>query len=42
MSYEREGIALNLEAHPDDFCEENNPAVDPRRTWSPSRRPASS
>ncbi|MFE4998476.1 TIM barrel protein, partial [Streptomyces mirabilis] len=25
---EREGIALNLEAHPDDFCEENTPAVD--------------
>jgi myo-inositol catabolism protein IolH len=25
---EREGIALNLEAHPDDFCELNNPAVD--------------
>nr|WTA00104.1 sugar phosphate isomerase/epimerase [Streptomyces sp. NBC_00857] len=25
---EREGIALNLEAHPDDFCEENDPAVD--------------
>ncbi|EXU64998.1 hypothetical protein Z951_28095 [Streptomyces sp. PRh5] len=24
----REGIALNLEAHPDDFCEENTPAVD--------------
>jgi myo-inositol catabolism protein IolH len=26
--FEREGIALNLEAHPDDFCEVNNPAVD--------------
>ncbi|NGO70370.1 sugar phosphate isomerase/epimerase family protein [Streptomyces boncukensis] len=26
--FEREGIALNLEAHPDDFCEENAPAVD--------------
>ncbi|KOX17819.1 sugar phosphate isomerase/epimerase [Nocardiopsis sp. NRRL B-16309] len=26
--FEREGIALNLEAHPDDFCEENDPAVD--------------
>ncbi|MBP5941365.1 sugar phosphate isomerase/epimerase family protein [Streptomyces acidiscabies] len=26
--FEREGIALNLEAHPDDFCEENTPAVD--------------
>ncbi|MDE3722096.1 sugar phosphate isomerase/epimerase [Nocardiopsis sp. N85] len=26
--FEREGIALNLEAHPDDFCEENGPAVD--------------
>jgi myo-inositol catabolism protein IolH len=26
--FEREGIALNLEAHPDDFCELNNPAVD--------------
>jgi myo-inositol catabolism protein IolH len=26
--FEREGIALNLEAHPDDFCEENRPAVD--------------
>ncbi|MGW3955811.1 sugar phosphate isomerase/epimerase family protein [Streptomyces sp. NPDC004752] len=25
---ERAGIALNLEAHPDDFCEENAPAVD--------------
>lgn len=25
---ERENIALNLEAHPDDFCELNNPAVD--------------
>jgi myo-inositol catabolism protein IolH len=25
---EREDIALNLEAHPDDFCELNNPAVD--------------
>ncbi|MCY9787559.1 sugar phosphate isomerase/epimerase [Nocardiopsis sp. EMB25] len=25
---EREGIALNLEAHPDDFCEVNEPAVD--------------
>jgi myo-inositol catabolism protein IolH len=25
---EREGIALNLEAHPDDFCEVNDPAVD--------------
>jgi hypothetical protein len=25
---EPEGIALNLEAHPDDFCEENTPAVD--------------
>ncbi|AXG80881.1 sugar phosphate isomerase/epimerase family protein [Streptomyces paludis] len=27
-AFEREGIALNLEAHPDDFCEENDPAVD--------------
>ncbi|AGP60937.1 sugar phosphate isomerase/epimerase family protein [Streptomyces rapamycinicus] len=26
--FEREAIALNLEAHPDDFCEENTPAVD--------------
>ncbi|CAM03925.1 myo-inositol catabolism protein IolH [Saccharopolyspora erythraea NRRL 2338] len=26
--FEREGIALNLEAHPDDFCEVNTPAVD--------------
>jgi myo-inositol catabolism protein IolH len=26
--FEREGIALNLEAHPDDFCEVNNSAVD--------------
>ena len=26
--FEREGVALNLEAHPDDFCELNNPAVD--------------
>ncbi len=26
--FEREGIALNLEAHPDDFVEENNAAVD--------------
>jgi myo-inositol catabolism protein IolH len=26
--FEREGIALNLEAHPDDFCERNAPAVD--------------
>jgi myo-inositol catabolism protein IolH len=26
--FEREGIALDLEAHPDDFCEENDPAVD--------------
>jgi myo-inositol catabolism protein IolH len=26
--FEREGIALNLEAHPDDFCEVNDPAVD--------------
>jgi len=26
--FEREGIALNLEAHPDDFCEVSNPAVD--------------
>jgi hypothetical protein len=26
--FEREGIALNLEAHPDGFCEENTPAVD--------------
>lgn len=26
--FEREGIALNREAHPDDFCEENAPAVD--------------
>jgi len=26
--FEREGIALNLEAHPDDFCELNEPAVD--------------
>lgn len=25
---EREGIALALEAHPDDICEENTPAVD--------------
>ncbi|GAB3982921.1 sugar phosphate isomerase/epimerase [Actinoallomurus acanthiterrae] len=25
---EREGIALNLEAHPDDFCEVNDQAVD--------------
>ena len=26
--FEREGIALNLEAHPDDFVERNGPAVD--------------
>jgi myo-inositol catabolism protein IolH len=26
--FEREGIALNLEAHPDDFVEPNDPAVD--------------
>jgi myo-inositol catabolism protein IolH len=26
--FEREGVALNLEAHPDDFCELNTPAVD--------------
>ena len=26
--FEREGIALNLEAHPDDFIELNGPAVD--------------
>jgi myo-inositol catabolism protein IolH len=26
--FEKEGIALNLEAHPDDFCEDNNGAVD--------------
>lgn len=26
--FEREGIALNLEPHPDDFCEENTPGVD--------------
>lgn len=26
--FEREGIALDLEAHPDDFCEENGSAVD--------------
>jgi myo-inositol catabolism protein IolH len=26
--FEREGFALNLEAHPDDFCELNGPAVD--------------
>jgi myo-inositol catabolism protein IolH len=26
--FEREGIALNLEAHPDDFCEVSNSAVD--------------
>lgn len=26
--FEREGLALNPEAHPDDFCEENTPAVD--------------
>ncbi|MEV5720380.1 sugar phosphate isomerase/epimerase [Amycolatopsis mediterranei] len=26
--FEREGIALNLEAHPDDFCEVNDAAVD--------------
>jgi myo-inositol catabolism protein IolH len=26
--FEREGISLNLEAHPDDFIEENNAAVD--------------
>jgi myo-inositol catabolism protein IolH len=26
--FEREGIALNLEAHPDDFIERNEPAVD--------------
>ncbi|MGW3199304.1 sugar phosphate isomerase/epimerase family protein [Streptomyces sp. NPDC001118] len=26
--FEREGIAVNREAHPDDFCEENAPAVD--------------
>ncbi|WP_433478725.1 sugar phosphate isomerase/epimerase family protein [Spirillospora sp. CA-142024] len=25
---EQEGIALNIEAHPDDFCEVNEPAVD--------------
>jgi myo-inositol catabolism protein IolH len=35
--FEREGIALNLEAHPDDFCEENTPAVDlvraVNKTW---------
>nr|WP_063790038.1 hypothetical protein [Streptomyces sp. MMG1121] len=28
--FERKGIALNLEAHPDDFREENAP----RPTWS--------
>jgi len=26
--FEREGIALNLEAHPNDFCERNDEAVD--------------
>jgi myo-inositol catabolism protein IolH len=26
--FEREGVALNLEAHPDDFCELNDQAVD--------------
>jgi myo-inositol catabolism protein IolH len=26
--FEREGIVLNLEAHPDDFCERNDAAVD--------------
>jgi myo-inositol catabolism protein IolH len=26
--FEREGIRLNLEAHPDDFIEQNTPAVD--------------
>ena len=26
--FEREGVALNLEAHPDDFCEVNEAAVD--------------
>ncbi|MBM7789612.1 sugar phosphate isomerase/epimerase family protein [Tenggerimyces flavus] len=26
--FEREGVALNLEAHPDDFCERNTAAVD--------------
>ncbi|WP_199043748.1 sugar phosphate isomerase/epimerase family protein [Glycomyces salinus] len=26
--FEREGIGLNLEPHPDDFCEENRPGVD--------------
>src|SRR5262249_52100723 len=26
--FEREGIALHLEAHPDDFVEQNTPAVD--------------
>jgi myo-inositol catabolism protein IolH len=26
--FEREGVALNLEAHPDDFVERNGPAVD--------------
>jgi myo-inositol catabolism protein IolH len=26
--FEREGISLNLEAHPDDFCEVNDAAVD--------------
>lgn len=26
--FEREGIALNLEPHPDDFCEQNRPGVD--------------
>jgi myo-inositol catabolism protein IolH len=35
--FEREGIALNLEAHPDDFCELNGPAVNLvrsiDRTW---------
>lgn len=27
-AFEKEGIALNLEAHPDDFCERNEDAVD--------------
>ena len=26
--FEKNGVALNLEAHPDDFCEDNNDAVD--------------
>ncbi|WP_042391761.1 sugar phosphate isomerase/epimerase family protein [Streptacidiphilus carbonis] len=26
--FEREGVGLNLEPHPDDFCETNNPGVD--------------